>query len=172
MWLFILAATLNELNAPASGNTDATGLKSTLALMGALALWSAYRGWRRLTLLRHGEIRSVKLGKDTYESFDHLSGSTNKTTVKEYRFRINDSTYRTTVLWTLDLRGKPSVDIVYHTLNPDHNAIVSRLRAYYEPAAKEWRSAMWHVIPRVSLLAIIVISAVVILLSGSALYSV
>jgi len=174
LWLFIIAATLNELNALSSGDEDASGLRMTLVVMGILTLGSIYFGWRRLLLLKYAEFRTVKLGTETYEAYDWRpegAGTTNKVSIREYRFRVKDNTYRKYVLWTFFLRRKPSIDIVYNKQNPSHNVIVSRLRAHYNAEAGEWRSALWHVVPRAVLFAFIVVSAVVVLLSGSAFFT-
>jgi hypothetical protein len=187
IWLILIVATLSDIKVLNSTqpqiasvmvnepNTNVTtgnsGQKSFMVLAGVFVLWLAYRARKRLDLLRNGELFSAQIFREKREAHDYNSGSTNIVVDCFYRYQVDGERYSNTILWTFGLKGKKSIDIVYSTRNPNYSAIVSRLRARFNPEANEWLSPMWHVIPRLLLLVIIVIGIVTLLFSDTPLLS-
>lgn len=167
LWLFLLLASLYDFRQLDSTQieSDSTGSVNYAILVGLLAMWAIYRAIRRLGLLRYGVLHTATITRRIEDSYDNLSGATNKITLFHYRYQLNGSSYSNMVLWAAGLKGKRSIKIVYNARNPDRSAIADRLRANLDVAANEWRSSMWHVVPRLILLVIVIALMVIGLLS-------
>lgn len=152
LWLFFILATIYDFKQP-----DADpALRNTLSIVSVLALWAGYRAMKRLTLLKYGEFRQANIAKRTEESYDNYSGITGKVSLVHCSFMLNNQTYRNIHLWTpIGLKNKGTVEIVYNTRKPSYFTMARRLRAYFDISTNQWRSSMWHVIPRLTLMVII-----------------
>jgi hypothetical protein len=167
-WLLIIVSSFYDIQDLTYKNTDILskdpdieGLNNTLRITGVFALWAAYRAKKRLDLLKNGVFRSATIGKETGESYDYNSGITGKVTTTNYYYRIDDVNYSNTIWWTFGLKGKKSIEIVYNSLKPSYSRPVKFLRAHFDAKANQWRSSMWHVIPRLTLLVLILAGFVV-----------
>jgi hypothetical protein len=181
-WLFCFALSLYDTIDPnltgtatieitnnaevADNGNDITGQRSFMIMVAVFALWAAYRSKKRLDLLRNGEFRSATIIKETSEGFDYNSGATSKVTLTNYRYLINKQSYTNTLWWAFGLKRGELIEIVYHTRKPGYSRIASRLRARFDRDANQWLSSMWHVIPRLTLLAVILAGIIAVLLSG------
>ncbi len=149
IWLFLIATSMLEIS---HTEGDASGLWSTVNLCSVFALWAAYRGMRRLNLLRNGAIGTAETYIETGESYDHDSGITGKVRTKWYHYHVNGESYRNTLLLSTALNGIRQLEIVYHTRKPGYSLPVSVLRTRFDRAANQWRSPMRQAIPRLILL--------------------
>ncbi|MEK0317631.1 hypothetical protein [Cohnella sp. 56] len=154
LWLFGIAATLYDLKQ--LDDTDNSGRNNFMIIVGVLAVWAGYRAMKRLALLKYGEFRQVRVVKQTEDSYDMNSGITGKVSLYCYSFMSNDRKYSKFLLYAFGLKNRNNVEIVYNTHNPDNNSISGKLRARFDSSSNQWRSSMWHVIPRLTLLVVIV----------------
>ncbi|MWC30740.1 hypothetical protein [Paenibacillus sp. MMS18-CY102] len=154
LWLFGIVTTLYDLKQ--LDDADKSGSNNFMAIVGMLALWAGYRAMKRLALLRYGEFRKVVVVKQTEESYDMTSGLTGKVSLYRYSFMLNDRRYSKFLMYAVGLKNRNGVEIVYNTRKPDNNSISGKLQARFDPSANQWRSSMWHVIPRLILLVVIV----------------
>jgi sensor histidine kinase YesM len=150
-WLFLIASTLFEISLAEGDNS---GLRSTVYLFGVFALWSAYRGIRRLVLLGNGGIITAEVFKESHESYDINSGSTGKVSYKSYRYKVNGEVYTNTMILSTTLIGIQELEIVYHTGKPSYSLPISRLRVRFNRSAKQWQSSMGLAVPRLTLLVV------------------
>jgi hypothetical protein len=171
-WLLVIVSSFYDIQDLTYKNTDILskdpdieGLNNTLRITGVFALWAAYRAKKRLALLRNGVFGTAKIGKETSESFDVNTGITGKVTLTKYYYRIDGVSYSDTMLWTFGLKGKNSIEIVYHSLKPSYSRPVKFLRAHFNAESNQWHSSMWHVVPRLTLLSLILAGFVVQLIS-------
>ncbi|WP_337099096.1 hypothetical protein [Paenibacillus sp. YIM B09110] len=153
-WLFCMLTTLYDLKHYTLDDADSSGQSTFLAIVGVFALWTAYRARQLLALLRYGEFSNAKIVKRTEDSFDAYTGITSKMTMFHYSFLVNKQRYTKTLFWTFGLKKKNMLEIVFNTQNPGNNAIARRLRARFDDSTNQWRSSMWHVIPRLIFLVI------------------
>ncbi|MNQ81598.1 hypothetical protein D3C85_966260 [compost metagenome] len=151
-WLFFFLATLYDLKQPDADSS----IRNTLTLVSVLVLWAGYRASRRLALLRYGEFRQASIVKRTERSYDNDFGIAGKVTLVHCSFMLNNQSYSNFHLWTpFGLRKKGTVEIVYNTRKPSYFIMARRLRAYFDIPTNQWRSSMWHVIPRLTFMIII-----------------
>lgn len=154
LWLFGIVTTLYDLKQ--LDDADNSGSNNFMIIVGVLALWAGYRAMKRLALLRYGEFRRVMVVKQTEESYDMNSGFTGKVSLYRYSFMLNDRKYSKFLLHAVGLKNRNNVEIVYNTRKPDNNSISGKLRARFDSSSNQWRSSMWHVILRLTLLVVIV----------------
>lgn len=154
LWLFGIVTTLYDLKQ--LDDADNSGSNNFMIIVGVLALWAGYRAMKRLALLRYGEFRQVMVVKQTEESYDMNSGHTGKVSLYRYSFMLNDRKYSKFLLYAFGLKNRNNVEIVYNTRKPDNNSISGKLRARFDSSSNQWRSSMWHVILRLTLLVVIV----------------
>jgi len=157
VWLFLLLATLYDLKQPDADDS----LRNTLLIVSIFVLWAGYRAKKRLALLRYGEFRRASIGKRTEDSYDYVYGIRGKVTLVYCSYMLNNQAYRNIHLWTpFGLKKKGTVEIVYNTRKPSYFMIASRLRASFDISKNQWRSAMRHVIPRITFLVFILVGII------------
>lgn len=153
LWLFGIVITLYDLRQ--IDDADKSGSNNFMIIVGLLALWSGYRGMKRLALLRYGEFRQVRVVKHTEESYDMNSGARGKVSLYRYSFMLHDHRYSKFLLHAVGLKNRNNVKIVYHTRKPDNNSIAGQLRARFDSTSNQWKSPIWHVILRLIVLVVI-----------------
>lgn len=121
-------------------------------LCGLFALWAAYRGMKRLNLLKNGKIGKAETYLVTDESYDINSGATGKVRTKWYRYKVNGENYTNSLLLSTSLLSKRDLEIVFHAHKPKYSLPISVLRTSLDRASNQWQSSMWQAIPRLSLL--------------------
>lgn len=149
IWLFLIATSMLEIS---QTEGDASGLWSTVGLWSVFALWAAYRGMRRLDLLRNGAIGTAETYLETGENYDINEGITSNVRTKWYRYKVNGESYNNALLLSTALNGIRKLEIVYHTRKPGYSLPVKVLRTRFDRAANQWRSPMRQAIPRLTLL--------------------
>ncbi len=149
IWLFIIAATLFEIS---RGEGDTAGLRNTAIVLSVFALWSAYRGKRRIDLLQNGEITNGYVFVETHVNLSLETGNYGTVKYKSYSYKVNGEDYKNTLLFSTALIGKDKLEVVYHTRKPDRSLPLGLLRAQYDRPANQWQSSMGQAVPRLTLL--------------------
>ena len=169
-WLLIIVSALYDIRELNWISTDIfnkeaeiSGNKNTLIISGIFALWAAYRAKKRLALLKNWVFIRAMFRKDSSESYEIMDGSTSIVTLTNYYFQVKKQKYSNTIWWTFGLKGKNSIEIVYNSQKPSYNKTVRSLRARFNKDANEWRSSMWHVIPRIAIMVFILAGFVALL---------
>lgn len=163
LWLICIAAALYDLKhsqaaaAYAGTSDDQILLYLFMTLAGFFALWSGYRAFNRLSLMKHGQLHKAKVVSRTEERYHYESGVTNRNVIAHYHYMVQNRKYKTPITLILPFRDT-KIDIVYDPLNPGRNMPFRHLRARFDLAANEWRAALWQVIPRAALLILIAVS--------------
>src|SRR5690606_32481554 len=90
-----------------------------LVIFGALTVWIALRGRKRVKLLVHGQRVKVSLKSEVYEvhsSTPEVVSSRNKRF--HYQFKVGGKTYKNT-LYSRPWR-KEAIEVMYNVTNPEH----------------------------------------------------
>ncbi|WP_432776195.1 hypothetical protein AAFJ72_04270 [Brevibacillus gelatini] len=151
LWFTLFIMFLLELITLTEGHEDLTWYSVCLVLFGIFTLMTAFRGWSRLQLLRHGRRVTVGLDTEEYEVYDEHTTIRNKR--YHYQFKAKGKTYKNTIYFRPIRKG--AIEIIYNVNKPEDNAPIFHLPVYFNASKNAWYASIWRVVLRLAILVAI-----------------